>query len=154
MKYLVGMLCGGLMECPEFSFSFPYVIVKNAPSLKDALEFYNRKYHCEYFFAGCIASIKDNSLYKISDYISKNEAKTIFKKASEIEYYNIVRNNRYYFSGTRISRYGVDIAFWDSLSDLKEVLHEKNDLYIEGTNDEGLSCVWSKNICIGYTNLK
>lgn len=101
-----------------------------------------------------LGEIKDEKLLNISDDISKNEANSIFKNTSEIEYYKIIRTNKYYFEGSRSSNYGCGIIFWDTLSDLKEVLGEKDDLYINGTNDKGLSRVWNKRTCIGYTNLK
>ena len=152
MNYLVGMLCGGIMECPEFSFSDPFVIIKGASNKKEAIDFYNKKFHCDYFYGSCIGEIKDGKLFNISDDISKNKANSIFKNASEVEYYKIIRTNKYYFEGSRSSNYGCDIIFWDTLSDLKEVLGEKDDLYIYGTNDKGLSRVWNKKTCIGYTN--
>lgn len=151
-KYLIGTLCGGLIECPEFSFSSPYIIVEEAPSLEEALEFYNRKFHCDFFYSGLIATIINENISNYSDDISKNELNNIFNNAIKIKYYNIPREKSYFFNGSKMSRYGCDIKFWDSLSDLKEVLMETDDLYIDGTNDEGLSCVWNKNTCIGYTN--
>ena len=41
MKYLVGTLCGGLMESPAFYFDKPYQFVE-AESEQEAIEIYNK----------------------------------------------------------------------------------------------------------------
>lgn len=153
MNYLVGMLCGGIMECPDFDFSDPVVIITDAPNKKEALDFYNKKFHCNYFYGDCIGEIKNGKLFNISDDISKNKANSLFHQAKSLKFYNIIRNNKYLFYPLRQDNNPIE--FWDSLSDLEEILHK--DLMTDNyPTKEGNVGVWDvkKRTCIGYTNLK
>lgn len=49
MKYLVGLLLGGLMEDPEPRFGNPYLIVE-APDEKTARKLYNEATNAYYFY--------------------------------------------------------------------------------------------------------
>lgn len=49
MKYLVGTMCGGLMEDPEPRFDGPYLIVE-ASDEKTARKLYNKATNASYFY--------------------------------------------------------------------------------------------------------
>lgn len=58
MRYLVGLLTGGLMEQPKFELEGPFkVIVAN--SEKEAVELYNKANNCSYYYGHCLG--KSNS---------------------------------------------------------------------------------------------
>jgi len=52
-KYLVALSVGGLMEMPDFTYSDFDVI--DANSRDEAMEIYNKKHNCSYFYGGCMA---------------------------------------------------------------------------------------------------
>jgi len=64
-KYLIAEAQGGIMECPEIKFHNPEII--EAKTDKKALDIYNTKHRCTYFYGDVLA-------YKIGNTITiKNE---------------------------------------------------------------------------------
>lgn len=59
MKYLVGLLLGGLMEDPEPRFGNPYLIVE-APDEKTARKLYNEATNAYYFYGDVMGQETDN----------------------------------------------------------------------------------------------
>ena len=56
--YLVARAVGGIMEMPYFSYENYEVIIAPCPEI--AVQIYNDKYHCEFFYGTCIGEVKDN----------------------------------------------------------------------------------------------
>ena len=52
-KYLVALCSGGIMENPEITYSDFEVI--DADSIEEAVEKYNKKNNCSYFYGTCVA---------------------------------------------------------------------------------------------------
>lgn len=59
-KYLVALSVGGLMELPDFTYSDYDVI--NANSRKEAVDKYNKKHNCSYFYGTCLAEKIDGKI--------------------------------------------------------------------------------------------
>ena len=55
-KYVIGLLTGGLMEMPDFSFSGPIEVIE-AHSRGEACEIYNKKHDCSYFYGAVMATV-------------------------------------------------------------------------------------------------
>ena len=72
MKYLVGLLCGGLMENPEVTFSKPYNII-DASSKEEARKIYNQINKCNYFYGSVMCTINDNNIEDIDHDCSYND---------------------------------------------------------------------------------
>lgn len=72
MKYLVGLLCGGLMENPEVTFSEPYNIIE-ANSKEEARKIYNQINKCNYFYGSVMCTINDNNIEDINHDCSYND---------------------------------------------------------------------------------
>ena len=72
MKYIVGLLTGGVMEDLGFKFTTPYDIIE-ADSEKEAKAIYNKKYKCYYFYGSVLCSIVDNNIIHINPNCSYNE---------------------------------------------------------------------------------
>lgn len=83
LKYLVGTLCAGLMEEPEYYFHPPYMIIE-AKSKSEAVNIYNGKSHAKYFYGSVIANIDNNKLENISTHITKEEANRIYNEIVSI----------------------------------------------------------------------
>lgn len=64
-KYLVALSVGGLMECPDFTYSDFDVIVAN--SRNEATEIYNKKHDCSYFYGTCMAEKIDGEINVINN---------------------------------------------------------------------------------------
>lgn len=58
-KYLIGTHIGGLMEMPEFRFDAPFDIIES-DSVKNAIQEYNKKHNCFYFYGAIMCEITDN----------------------------------------------------------------------------------------------
>ena len=58
-RFVVGLGVGGLMECPETSIDAPIEVIE-ATSYYEALDIYNAKYKCYFFFGHVAAEIDDN----------------------------------------------------------------------------------------------
>lgn len=79
-KYLVATASGGLMECPEFTYSLYDVI--EAESRKEACKIYNKKHNCNYFYGAIICEIEKNGkLVDIDEDCSVREAKEGYREA-------------------------------------------------------------------------
>lgn len=79
MKYLVGTLCGGLMESPDYCFEGPYQIVE-AESDAAAVEFYNEINHCAFFY-GAIIGVEFNGVFLIKTrYMSISQFESVLKE--------------------------------------------------------------------------
>ena len=74
-KYLVATASGGLMECPEFTYSLYDVI--EAESKKEACKTYNKKHNCSYFYGIVICEIEKETLVNIGEDYSVRQAKEI-----------------------------------------------------------------------------
>ena len=57
--FVVGLGVGGLMECPETSIDSPIEVIE-ATTRYEALDIYNAKYKCYFFFGHVAAEIDDN----------------------------------------------------------------------------------------------
>lgn len=84
IKYLVGLLCGGLMEDPKVTFSEPYNIIE-ANSKEEAREIYNKINKCDYFYGSVMCIINDNDIEDINHYCSYNDCLRALKTTN----YNI-----------------------------------------------------------------
>lgn len=63
-KYIVALLCGGLMESPDLYHSSGQII--EAKNAKEAEEIYNEKNNCSFFYGDAVA--KESKLdWKIID---------------------------------------------------------------------------------------
>ena len=62
--FVVGLGVGGLMECPETSIDAPIEVIE-ATSYYEALDIYNAKHRC-YFFFGHVAAELDNDLRPVN----------------------------------------------------------------------------------------
>lgn len=83
MKYLVGTLCGGLMEDPETYFAEPYQII-DAWTEFGAVRKYNKNNNCS-FFSGDVMAKKIGPIWHISsDYVSKEQFKNALHEAENI----------------------------------------------------------------------
>ena len=80
MKFLVGTLCGGLMEDPELYIQPPYLII-DAKSKGEAINRYNGKTHAHFFYGDVIARINNDKLEDINKYISEKQAYDIYNEA-------------------------------------------------------------------------
>ena len=78
MKYIIGLLVGGLMEDPDFRFTGPYDIIE-ANSDKEAQNIYNKKYKCNYFSGEVMCTITDNNITNINPDCSYNECLEVFE---------------------------------------------------------------------------
>lgn len=72
MKYIVGLLTGGLMEDPVLKFTTPYDIIE-ADSNKEAESIYNKKHKCDYFYGSVMCAIVDNNIIDINPDCSYNK---------------------------------------------------------------------------------
>ena len=79
MKYLVGLLCGGLMENPEITFSKPYNVVE-ADSKEEACKIYNQLNKCAYFYGSVMCTINDDNIEDINPDCSYNNCLRALKK--------------------------------------------------------------------------
>ena len=79
MKYLVGLLCGGLMESPEITFNEPYNVIE-ASSKEEAREIYNQINKCYYFYGSVMCIINDNNIEDINHNCSYNDCLRALKK--------------------------------------------------------------------------
>lgn len=79
-KYLVGLLCGGLMESPKVYFSGPYEIIE-AKSKEEAKQAYNTKHNCSYFYGSVMCELrfvgKHILILNINENCSSGECKNI-----------------------------------------------------------------------------
>lgn len=77
MKYLVGLRCGGLMECPNVYFSSPFDVIETT-SEQEAKEIYNNKHKCDYFYGGVMCSFdSEGNINDINGDCSKNQCKRV-----------------------------------------------------------------------------
>jgi len=58
-RFVVGLGVGGLMECPETSIDAPIEVIE-ATTYYEALDIYNAKHKCYFFFAHVAAEIDDD----------------------------------------------------------------------------------------------
>jgi len=73
MKYLVGLLVGGLMEDPQLCFNPPYDIIEG-DNREECLSIYNKKHNCFYFYGSIMCSLhEDGIIGMISKYCSEDE---------------------------------------------------------------------------------
>ena len=72
MKYIVGLLIGGLMEDPVLRFTTPYDIIE-ADSDKEAKNIYNEKHKCDYFYGDVMCAVVDNNVIDVNPNCSYNE---------------------------------------------------------------------------------
>jgi hypothetical protein len=63
-KYIVALLCGGLMESPDFYHSDGQII--EAETKKEAEETYNSKNNCSFFYGDVVAK-ESKSCWEIID---------------------------------------------------------------------------------------
>lgn len=61
-KYLIATEYGGLVEMPEFTYERFKII--SSTSMDMALEKYNKRYKCDYFYGTCVAE-KINGVLKV-----------------------------------------------------------------------------------------
>lgn len=80
MKYIVGLLVGGLMEDPNLRFTAPYDIIE-ANSDKEAEHIYNTKHNCDYFYGSVMCNIDDNDITDVSPYCSYNECLNVLNNS-------------------------------------------------------------------------
>lgn len=78
-KYLVATASGGIMECPEFTYSL-YDIIE-AESKKEACKTYNKKHKCSYFYGAVICEIEKETLVNIGEDYSVRQAKEGYSEA-------------------------------------------------------------------------
>lgn len=83
MKYIVGLLIGGLMEDPILRFTTPYDIIE-ANSDKEAKHIYNNKHNCDYFYGSVMGIIVDNDISDINPYCSYNECLRVLNNKNRI----------------------------------------------------------------------
>lgn len=112
MNFLMGTLCGGVMEIEFPYFHPPYMIIE-AENRKDAINLYNNKVH-GYFDGGVMAVISNGKLKNISEYISSTEANIIYneiinmkKKKFTIEMFNKFK----IFVSSVASKYGYELVY-------------------------------------------
>ncbi len=55
--YVVAMLCGGMMECPEMYYSDYQLIF--ADSEREALDKYNKLNNCSYFYGAIVCKLSE-----------------------------------------------------------------------------------------------
>lgn len=78
MKYIVGLLVGGLMEDHNFRFTEPYDIIE-ANSDEEARNIYNKKHKCYYFYGSVMCAIVDNNITNINPHCSYYECLDVFE---------------------------------------------------------------------------
>ena len=69
-KYIVALLCGGLMESPELYHSEGQII--EAKTQKEAEKRYNEKNRCSYFYGDAVAKESKNGWKIIDNKVSKH----------------------------------------------------------------------------------
>lgn len=74
-KYLVALTAGGLMEMPELTYSDFEII--EASTRKDAVEQYNTKHNCNFFYGSCMAEIVNGKLNIINDSVSHGQVESL-----------------------------------------------------------------------------
>lgn len=80
MKYLVGLLLGGLMEDPEPRFGNPYLIVE-APDEKTARKLYNEATNAYYFYGDIMGQETDNGWTATSPHASQSKLEYALNEA-------------------------------------------------------------------------
>jgi hypothetical protein len=84
-KYIVALHCGGLMEAPEIYHTSGQIIEANTE--KEAVEIYNKKNNCYYFYGDTVAQYKDGK-WEITDHkITKYQLESLIKQNEKIEVY-------------------------------------------------------------------
>lgn len=77
MRYLVGLLTGGLMEQPKFELEGPFQVII-ASSEEEAIAIYNTNNSCSYYYGHCLGkATPDGVCYLTSDFISKHDFETL-----------------------------------------------------------------------------
>lgn len=76
MKYLVGTLCGGLMESPAFYFDKPYQFVE-AEFEQEAIEIYNKANECSFYYGSIIGREFRNVMLLKTPYMCIDEFERI-----------------------------------------------------------------------------
>lgn len=85
MKYLVGLRCGGLMECPNISFGRPFSIIE-ATSKKEAEKTYNEIHKCSYFYGDVMCSFdSEGNINDINEDCSRNKCKHVLHELGAIK---------------------------------------------------------------------
>lgn len=80
MRYLVGLLTGGLMEQPKFELEEPFQIII-ANSEKEAVELYNKANNCSYYYGHCLGkATPDGTCYLTSEFVSKYDFENLCRK--------------------------------------------------------------------------
>lgn len=67
-KYLIALQVGGLMEMPEFSYNDFDVIEANTK--EEAVEKYNTKNNCSFFYGSCLAEKVKGKIKVLSNKVS------------------------------------------------------------------------------------
>ena len=79
MGFIVGTLCGGLMESPGYWFEGPYQIVE-VESDEAAVEFYNETNHCAFFY-GAVIGVEFNGVFMIKTrHMSISQFESVLKE--------------------------------------------------------------------------
>lgn len=68
-KYIVGLLCGGLMESPGLYHSDGQII--EAENKKEAEEIYNSKNNCSFFYGDVVAKESESGWEIIDNKVTK-----------------------------------------------------------------------------------
>lgn len=76
-KYLVALSEGGLMEQPELNYSDFEVIEAN--SRNEAVEIYNKKNNCSYFYGTCMAEKINGKINVINKAVSYDKVEILKK---------------------------------------------------------------------------
>lgn len=85
MKYIVGLLIGGLMEDSGLKFTTPYDIIES-DSDKEAESIYNKKHKCDYFYGSVMCTIVDNNIIDVNPNCSYNECLRALTKIENKEW--------------------------------------------------------------------
>lgn len=88
MKYLVGTMCGGLMEDPTPRFDGPYLIVE-APDEKTARELYNKATKASYFYGDVLGNEDGNTWHLTSPYVSHYVFNSVLDEAKPLNLTNV-----------------------------------------------------------------
>lgn len=83
--YLIGTLCGGLMECPDFYFSGPFRLVK-AINKRSAERKYNKIIDASFFYGKAMCTVGlFNILHGFNRHSSKSSCIDAYEVAKSYE---------------------------------------------------------------------